>query len=120
MRIDVVKDGINTKINMAMTRGDTERVTLNITNDGATYFFQDGDKVYFTVKKSALFDAKVIQKLIMPTSGSEVEIIINPEDTKSLAFGEYVYDIQLTKHDGEVTTVIPYSDFIIREEVTHE
>lgn len=42
---------------------------------------------------------------------------IDPEDTKNLNFGTYVYDVELTTKDGIVDTFITPSSFKITEEV---
>ena len=42
---------------------------------------------------------------------------LDPEDTKNLDFGTYVYDIQLTHPNGDVDTVIPRKMLHIVEEV---
>lgn len=44
-------------------------------------------------------------------------LVIEPEDTKSLAFGKYVYDIELTKVTGEVDTFITKATLKLTEEV---
>ena len=46
------------------------------------------------------------------------KIKINPEETSSLEYGTYFYDVQLRKGDGTVATVITPSPFILSEEVT--
>lgn len=46
-----------------------------------------------------------------------MKLAIKPEDTKNLAFGKYVYDIELTKANGEVDTFITKAVFKITEEV---
>ncbi|KXB93796.1 hypothetical protein HMPREF3033_00223, partial [Veillonellaceae bacterium DNF00751] len=43
---------------------------------------------------------------------------LQPGDTKALEYWQYVYDVQLIKADGFVTTVIPPSVFEVGEEVT--
>ena len=40
------------------------------------------------------------------------------EDTKAMAFGKYVYDIQLTMADGDVYTIVPPATFDLLKEVT--
>jgi hypothetical protein len=44
-------------------------------------------------------------------------LVIYPEDTKELEFGSYVYDIQLTKANGDIDTFITASKFKITAEV---
>lgn len=51
-------------------------------------------------------------------SGTGWSITLNPEDTADLAYGKYVYDIELDM-DGVIQTVIPMSSFILDKEVTY-
>ena len=44
-------------------------------------------------------------------------LVLNPEDTKELEFGSYVYDIQLTKANGDVDTFITASKLKLTAEV---
>lgn len=46
-----------------------------------------------------------------------MKLVLEPEDTKTLAFGKYVYDVQLTKVTGEVDTFITKGIIKITEEV---
>ena len=42
---------------------------------------------------------------------------LNPEDTKSLPFGDYVYDLELTTAAGDVDTFIASESFVLTPEV---
>ena len=44
-------------------------------------------------------------------------LVLYPTDTQTLEFGTYVYDIQLTKANGDVDTFITASKFKITAEV---
>ena len=46
-----------------------------------------------------------------------MKLILEPADTKTLVFGKYVYDIQLTKATGEVDTFITKGSMKVTEEV---
>ena len=101
-----------------LTRGDTARFSIGqivntITN--TNYTPTADDTVTMTIKKTVLQADPCVQ-LIVP--GGEV-LHIKPEDTKAMAFGKYVYDIQLTTSDGDVYTVIEPSTFEILSEVTY-
>lgn len=107
--------------NLQMIRGDSESLIIEIEEaDSTPYEFQDGDTIYFTVKQRASSKEKVLQKIVKIFPGNQAIIEINPKDTSSLGFRKYVYDIQLTKANGRVTTVVPLSSFDVMEEVTHE
>ena len=43
---------------------------------------------------------------------------IEPEDTKFLSFGKYLYDVELTTASGDVYTVIVPTTFEVLKEVT--
>ena len=100
-----------------LTRGDTARFSIGrivntVTNTNYTPTAED--TVTMTVKKTVLDAAPCVQ-LIVP--GGEA-LHIKPEDTKALAFGKYVYDVQLTTVDGDVYTIIPPTPFELLKEVT--
>ena len=109
-----------TGTDIQMTRGDTESLSVRMAEDGAQVPFEAGDTLYFTVKYNSDTDEKLLQKVITEFPGGEAVIHIEPEDTKPLAFGCYSYDLQLTRADGTVTTIIPPSTFEVSPEVTYE
>ena len=93
-----------------LTRGDTARFSLGRIVNTVTktnYTPTAEDTVTMTIKKTALDETPCVQ-LIVP--GGEV-LHIKPEDTKSMAFGKYVYDVQLNTADGDVYTIIPPTPF---------
>lgn len=104
---------------LSMIRGDTEVIAVSCIKDNEPYI-QDGDTVYFTVKKSVNTEEKILQKVITVFSDNKALIEIEPEDTKDLAYGRYKYDVQLTKFNGEVKTLVEPSSFIVEGEVTYE
>ena len=96
-----------------LTRGDTGIFNVEILDDaGNPYELDDGDMLRFTVRKSPTSGDIFIQK-------AGQEIIIEPEDTARLSYGKYVYDIELTRADGTVDTIIPPTLFEIMQEVTY-
>ncbi len=99
-----------------LTRGDTARLTVNITNvcDDGEYTPAADDVFRFTVKKNVYTKEPVFQKV---TTGNAV-FKISPSDTKNLDFATYVYDIELTTVSGDVYTIVPYSNIHILKEVT--
>lgn len=95
-----------------ITRGDTGRFSITLTNelDGTVYTPSAYDKITFTVKKSVKDTNILIQK-------EGTTITISPEDTANLAFGKYVYDVQVVFSNGDVDTVVVPSTFQILSEV---
>lgn len=101
---------------ISLTRGDTLRVVIDIYNpDGTTYEPIPGDEIRFALKKAYKDAEPLIYKDI---STSDLELTIEPEDTKSLKMpSDYVYDIQLTHANGDIDTFIANAKFHITEEV---
>lgn len=100
-----------------LTRGDTARLLIDRAANLATgkdYEFKPTDVVEMAVKKSVCDETALIRKSV---SGGEA-IHILPEDTKPLAFGRYVYDVQLTTAEGDVYTVVTLATFEVTKEVT--
>lgn len=105
--------------NLIMTRGDSENIAISCEVDGKQ-FIEDGDTVYFTIKKSTRTKEKLFQKVITVFSNNNAIVEFRPEDTKDLPYGSYRYDIQVTKSNGVVKTIVKPSSFVIEEEVTYE
>ena len=100
-----------------LTRGDTARLLLgSVVNlvTGKEYILSADDTVTFTVKKT-VYDTTPAVQITVPGGAA---IHIKPEDTKEMAFGNYLYDVQLTTADGDVYTVIPPTKFEVLKEVT--
>ena len=98
---------------ISLTKGDNASFKVNIIeSNGQIRQLFDDDTITLTVRKTANSD-------IAFTKTAENGVInIVPTDTKSLAAGTYVYDIQITTFGGNVYTIIPISYFEIGQEVT--
>ena len=104
---------VGTKI--SLTRGDTLKVKVSMVKpNGSEYIPAGSDSIRFALKKH-YSDPQV---LIMKTIPNDSRILwLEPSDTKTLEFGSYVYDIQLTHADGDVDTFIDRATFELTEEV---
>ena len=105
-----------------LTRGDTLRVKVDITLDGEPYTPVQGDEVRFALKHRTLNSTKteftdpdplILKQIPIDTMILELE----PQDTKTLGFGKYAYDIQITFADGTVYTFITNEKFNLTPEV---
>lgn len=100
---------------ITLTRGDTFAAIIEISDsEGNAYQPVEGDSIQFTMKMSYNDPEPLISKDV-PIDN--MKLVLNPEDTKDLAFGSYVYDIQLTKATGEVDTFIAKAKLQLTEEV---
>lgn len=86
-----------------LTRGDTAKITIGIIVNGETYTPQVGDTIRFAMKKS--FHSSELL-LVKDIPWDTLLLHIDPEDTKNMQFGEYVYDIEITFENGDVSTFI--------------
>ena len=105
------------KTTISMTRGDTFKAQIALTTpEGDPYIPEAGDTIRFAVKKHYSDpDEDVLINKNIPID--TLILTLEPSDTKTMEFGEYVYDIQLTNAEGEVDTFIDKSTFILTEEV---
>lgn len=95
-----------------ITRGDTGIFTLALTSAGQPYDYSN-DEVLFTVKRNVNTTEIVFQKTVVYGEN----VTIEPQDTASLSYGNYVYDVQVTS-GAVVDTVITPSVFEVLHEVT--
>lgn len=99
---------------VVLTRGDTCAFDVEIkTDSGETYTPTETDVVTFTMKK----DSKTSEVLICKYGTT---IIFNPDDTRRLKYGNYLYDVTLTTAGGSVYTIIPPTEFILSDEIHWE
>ena len=100
--------------NISLIRGDTETLTVK-----CSVPFAAGDTVTMTVKESVDSEQPALQEIVESFGAQgEATIIIAHEDTEWLELGSYVYDIQVTRADGTVKTLVPKSGFRLEEDVT--
>ncbi len=104
---------------ISMARGDLETVSFTIETDEGLY--TEADEIYFTVKKTFINKNYLIQKKlgdgsIQLMSDDTYEFRIMPDDTNSLDYGKYVFDIEVVK-DGSIKKTF-VGDFYLTHEVT--
>lgn len=101
--------------NILLTRGDCAELVVSLVDGlGIPYEMASGDRLTFSMAKKIDDTDLLLRKEI---EGTNIFRFV-PEDTNKLAFGKYVYDIQLTTAKGEVYTIISPSNFVVGEEVT--
>lgn len=107
--------GNNNKI--TLTRGDTAILKITLTDKEGEVFTPDiNDEIRFAMKKD-YSDESVLVRSVAVIDDGDITITIQPEDTKSLDYGSYKYDIQLTTSDGIVDTFIDRATIELTEEV---
>ena len=108
--------------NITLTRGDTLIVKIDLTRNGEPYTPEADDVIRFALKHKTLkqdgsdyTDTAPLANITIPNDTLILEI--TPNATKALAFGSYVYDIEITFADGKVDTFIAEANFTIAPEV---
>lgn len=118
--IKVLEDNV-----IVIHRGDS--ATLNVTlknSDNTTYSMQTGDVLTLTVKAEPTHESPEL----LQSESASTAIYLSAEAMDAIPAGQYSYDVQLTKANGDVITVIPelrengsvknYKNFIVDAEVT--
>ena len=104
-----------TGTNISMIRGDSESLTVRCSEP-----FLSGDTVYMTVREDAESPVEFQERVTVFGAEGEAVIGISHADTEGMAFGDYVYDVQVTRRDGSVKTLVPKSRFTLEEEITYD
>ena len=97
-------------------------VQVAIEREEEPYVPVTGDSIAFFLKHDAMNSKRTEYKdpepLITKTVPIDTMILeLDPEDTKQLEFGKYVYDLQLTFASGVVDTFINNAEFELVPEV---
>lgn len=105
-----------------LTRGDSLYVAVGMTQGTTPYVPAEGDKIRFALKRNRLTPGgggyADKRPLILKEIPNDTLILhLDPDDTKGLEFGEYVYDIELTYSNGDVDTFIQAAPFVLEKEV---
>lgn len=97
-----------------LTRGDSAYLVIDITlQDGSKYISEPGDVLVFNIKRTYDSEEYILQKTV-----EDFIVNIEPEDTDSISYGTYWYDVELTTAEEAKFTVVGPARFILREEVT--
>lgn len=95
-----------------LTRGDTARLSVEITTDkGEMYEIKENDTLTLSVKKKLADSEPCLLKEVKGVADFHIE----PNDTKHLPFGLYIYSVRLFTDEGDVYTVVENSSFKIGE-----
>lgn len=96
---------------ISMPRGDVVPLEFDIyESDGETITQMDFDDIFFTVKKNFTdrnykFQKRLSDGNIVRDRDWHYHILIDAEDTNYLPFGDYVFDIELVKHNLTVPDI---------------
>ena len=110
---------------LEFTRGDTKKIKFQIKDANGNILRQlnsTNEEIYFTVKKSRNDEQFKFQKRYsegdITYSDNYYHIVIQSSDTEDLAYGTYLYDIEI-KTD-EFTKTIALGSVTLTDEITHK
>lgn len=110
------------KITLARSNSLYCEVGMLRKNDKQPYIPEEGDKLYFALKRNQFTpsrgefaDKEPLIKKTIPIDTRVLHLL--PQDTTSLPFGNYVYEITLESANGDVDTFIRNAPFILAERV---
>lgn len=109
-------------ININITRGDNRTFKFQRTTEQGAVITDTPDEMYITFKANNLQEQFFIQKVFskqeitFDSSKNEYRFEITPEDTNELAYGDYVFDIEIT--DDDKVKTIAEGTLTINPEVT--
>lgn len=108
---------------ISITRGDSAQITLTIRDrvTGRPFVPGPDDRLTFTVKRELSDEVHLVVKTLdngIIRQKTDCLLFLLPEDTASLPFWTYWYDVELVLASGYTDTVIPPSPFIVTGEVT--
>ena len=96
-----------------ITRGDTGSKEVTYTYDDEPYELQTGDRINFGVKKDYTDRECLIEKTY---TVNPFALHLDPQDTKMLNFGDYVWDMEVVLANG-YTETFASGIFTVTEEV---
>ena len=104
-----------------LTRGDTAFIKVDLKkHDGETYVPQEGDHIYFRLKKLATANNVLVEKEVsFDVVGNDTYLILELQenDTKDLDFSTYKYEIEVVTSEGYRFTAIENTAFEIGAEL---
>ena len=107
---------------ITLTRGDSFYAEVGMKNGDTPYVPVQGDKIRFALKHDKLNTQKTdyvdSEPLIIKIIPNDTLLLhLEPADTKSLGFGQYVYDVEIEYANGDVDTFIQAAPFVLAKEV---
>ena len=110
-------------LDMETIRGNTASFSFKCKNKTNNLsMFQDGDAVYFTIRKIIGGDI-LLQKTCTSFPDGICTINVSPAETQALDEGNYIYDLILQRASGDVDTLNPnrkYSNYSVKKGVKNE
>lgn len=108
-------------MDLEFTRGDTQFLKFQLKDKlGNAISPSIDDVIYFTVKQNRNSSKVLIQKKYsddMEYQDGYFIFILKPEDTSSLAYGTYQYDIELKS--GDYVKTLGFGSITLTDEITH-
>ena len=99
---------------ITLTKGDSFYVQIALKKNGNTYVPQEGDVIRFALKKHE-YDTNALINKVVPNDTMILHLA--PADTKTIAIGKYIYDLEMTYANEDVDTFVNCGEFNLVSEV---
>lgn len=100
--------------NLTLIRGDSDHVTVLLEGEP----FIAGYELRLTVRKDFYSKKEIEKKVFEFSEDGKARFDFLPEDTSCMVYGDYVYDVQMTRKNGDVKTIIKPAKFTLLPDVT--
>lgn len=102
-----------------LVRGDRIDKLITIEReDGEQYLLREGEELRFQVRKYAHGQIFIDKVLTEADVDGNIKLTVLPEETRTMGFGEYRFDVRLYRNGLEIYTVIEDSPFMVDKNIT--
>lgn len=99
---------------LSIPQGDSGSILLKKEDPaGDPLNFEAGEIIRFGVKKTMTSPYLIFKEQTVMNPMTSVEIVLLPEDTQTMETTIYKYDIEITKPNGDVDTVVRAKPFAV-------
>lgn len=95
-----------TDTDITLTRGDSLQIQLTLTKAHETYVPAAGDVIKFYLSSNYKGNTNYQSYVSKTIDNSTLILELAPEDTASMKYGTYFYQLEITYADGEVDTFL--------------
>ena len=99
-----------------LTRADSMQIQLALSKSGSTFTPEQNDVIRFSVSKVPKGKCGYNLLISKVVNNDTLLLELDPQDTASLPYGDYLFDLEITYTSGAVDTFLK-GTFTLTEEV---
>ena len=89
-----------------LTRGDSMQIQLALSKGGNPFTPETDDVIKFSVSNVPKGKCGYVLLISKTINNNTLVLELLPEDTATMAYGTYIYDLEITYADGKVDTFL--------------